>query len=171
VENQENWLILLCSYGILNILLVLLQKFRVELDVSGLVDTVDITESSSNGEIWRDRGKCLVDGKDILWLGVERIVVNVLIVDTIFLSTGDANFLYVIRYCFDEKVIALTISSHCFIGAARFKYSAVVLMLKSTSSSLKSIIWLENRGSPCSLKYFSSASKRPSNQGRSFLAQ
>ena len=29
----------------------------------------------------------------------------------------------------------------------------------------------ENRGSPCSLKYFSSASNIPSNQGNNFFAQ
>jgi hypothetical protein len=52
VENQEDWLVLLCSNGILDILLVLTEKFGVELDITGLVDTVDVTKSGSDGEVW-----------------------------------------------------------------------------------------------------------------------
>jgi len=34
---------------------VLAEKFRVELDVSGLVNTVDVAESSGDGEVGADR--------------------------------------------------------------------------------------------------------------------
>lgn len=134
---------------------------------------VDISETSGNGEVWGDWGEGLVDGKNILWLGVERVVINILVVDTILFTTSDTDFLlFMLEIAISLRSFReLTISSHCFIGAARLRYSAVVLMFQSTSSSLKSIMWLENRGSPCSLKYFSSASIRPSNHGRSFLAQ
>ena len=57
------------------------------------------------------------------------------------------------------------------MGAARLRYLTVVSMFHCTSSSDKSIMWLENSGSPCSLKYFSSASIMPSSQGSSFFAQ
>ena len=39
VEDQEDWLVLLSSDGILDILLVLAEELWVQLDVSGLVDT------------------------------------------------------------------------------------------------------------------------------------
>ncbi len=174
MEDQENWLLLLSSDSILDILLVLAEELWVQLDVSWLVDTMDVSETSGNGEVWGDWRESLVDGKDILGLGVEGVVVDILVVDTILLTACDTDLLFLIlaNGCKYEAVfIGLTISSHCFIGAARLRYLAVVSMLKSTSSSLRSIMWEENRGSPCSLKYFSSASRRPSNHGRSFLAQ
>tara|TARA_R110002060_G_scaffold6120_4_gene9361 strand:- start:335 stop:463 length:129 start_codon:yes stop_codon:yes gene_type:complete len=39
VEDQEDWLVLLSSDGILDILLVLAEELWVQLDVSWLVDT------------------------------------------------------------------------------------------------------------------------------------
>jgi len=144
----------------------------LQLDVTRLVYTVNVTETSGDGEVWGDWRKSLVNVKDILWLCVEGVVVNILVVDTILLATSDTDFLeYQLEFMFRRSCRRPTISNHCFIGAARLRYAAVVLMLYSTESSLRSIMWLENRGSPCSLKYFSSASKRPSNHGKSFLAQ
>jgi hypothetical protein len=55
VEDQEDWLIFLSSDVVLDIFLVLAEKLWVELDVTRLVDTVNITESSGNGEVWGDR--------------------------------------------------------------------------------------------------------------------
>jgi hypothetical protein len=48
VENEVDGLGLLETLLLLDVLLVLLEKLRAELDVTGLVDTVDVTESSSN---------------------------------------------------------------------------------------------------------------------------
>jgi hypothetical protein len=93
VENQEDWLVLLCAYGILDKLLVLAEKLGVELDISRLVNSMDVTETGSDGEVWGDWLKSLVDGKDVLGLSVERVVVNVLVVDTVLLTTSDTNFL------------------------------------------------------------------------------
>jgi len=52
MEDQEDWLVLLRSNGILDILLVLTEKFGVELDVTGLVDTVNVAESGGDREVW-----------------------------------------------------------------------------------------------------------------------
>jgi hypothetical protein len=52
VEDQEDRLVLLCPNGVLDMLLVLAQKLGVELNVTRLVDTVYVTESGSNGEVW-----------------------------------------------------------------------------------------------------------------------
>jgi hypothetical protein len=94
VEDQEDGLVLLCSNGILDVLLVFAEKLGVELDVAWLVDTVNVTESGRDGEVRRDWRKGLVDCQDILGLGVEGVVVNILVVNTVFLTTGDTNLLY-----------------------------------------------------------------------------
>jgi hypothetical protein len=74
---------------------MLTEELWVKLDISWLIDTVDITETRSDGEVWGDWGESLVNGKNILWLGIQRVVVNVLVVDTIFFATSDTNFLIV----------------------------------------------------------------------------
>ena len=65
----------------------------MQLDISWLVYTVDVTETSGDGEIRADLGQGAVDVPDILWLGVQGIVVHTLVVDTVFLTTSDTNFL------------------------------------------------------------------------------
>lgn len=93
VEDEEDWLVLLGSDGVLDVLLVLAEELWVELDVTGLVDTVNVTEAGGDGEEGGDRGEGLVDGKDILGLGVKGVVVNILVVDSVLLTTGDTDFL------------------------------------------------------------------------------
>lgn len=80
----------------------------MELDVSWLVDTVDVTETSSDGEVRGDWLKRLVDGKDILWLGVKGVVVNILVVDSILLTTGNTDFLKFINSVKYSKLKALS---------------------------------------------------------------
>ena len=93
MEDQEDWLLLLSSNSILNELLVLAEELRVQLDVSWLVDTMNVTETSGDGEVWGDRGESLVDGQDVLGLSVKRVVVNILVVNTILLTTSDTDLL------------------------------------------------------------------------------
>lgn len=76
-----------------NIDLVLAQELGVQTHITRLVDTVNVAKTSGNREIRRDGGEGVVDVPDILRLSVERVVVNVLVVDTILLSTSDTNFL------------------------------------------------------------------------------
>lgn len=93
VEDKEDGLGLLGANLLLDVLLVTREELGVKLDVAGLVDTVDITETSGNGEVRGDGNKSIVDGEDVLGLSVERVVVNVLVVDTVLLTTGDTDFL------------------------------------------------------------------------------
>lgn len=93
MEDEEDGLVLLGSNGVLDVLLVLAEELWVKLDVAGLVDTVDVTETSGDGEEGGDGGEGLVDGKDVLGLGVEGVVVNILVVDSVLLTTGDTDFL------------------------------------------------------------------------------
>ena len=73
--------------------LVLAKKLGLQLDVTWLVNTVNVTETSGNGEVWGDRRKGVVDVKDILGLCVEGVVVDIFVVDTILLTTSDTDFL------------------------------------------------------------------------------
>ena len=98
MEDEEDGLVLVGLDLVLDVFLVLLEQLRVELDVAGLVDTVDITETSGNGEVGADGGELVVDGEDVLGLSVERVVVNGLVVDTVFLTTSDTDFLQKLAY-------------------------------------------------------------------------
>ena len=91
MEDEEDWLVLLGADGGLDVGLVLAEKRWLELDVSWLVDTVDVSETGGDREVWGDWGEGLVDVEDVLWLGVEGVVVDVLVVDTILLTSGDTD--------------------------------------------------------------------------------
>lgn len=93
VEDQEHGLVVLAACLLLDIGLVLAEELRVQLHVARLVDTVDVAKAGSNAEVRADGGKCLVDLVDVLGLSVQAVVVDVLVVDTIFLTTRDADFL------------------------------------------------------------------------------
>jgi hypothetical protein len=71
VEDQENGLVLLGSNGILNILLVFAKQLWVQLDITRLVNTMDISETSSDREVRRDGRQSLVDLKNVFGLGVK----------------------------------------------------------------------------------------------------
>jgi hypothetical protein len=76
VEDEEVGLLLvdallaLLGQLLSNVDLVLAQELGVQLDVAGLVDTVDVTETSGDGEVGRDGGESVVDVPDILGLSV-----------------------------------------------------------------------------------------------------
>ena len=57
------------------------------------------------------------------------------------------------------------------MAASLFRYLTQISMFSALGSSDKSNMWELKRGSPCALKYSSSAATMPSNQGSSFLAQ
>jgi hypothetical protein len=93
VEDEEDGLVGGRTGLLLDVLLVLGEELGVELDVAGLVDTVNVTEASGNGEVGADGGEGVLDGQDVLGLGVEGVVVNILVVDTVLLTTGDTDLL------------------------------------------------------------------------------
>ena len=93
MENQENRFILLCTDGILDMLLVLAQQFWVKLNISWLVDTVNVSEAGGYGEVWGDWRQGLVDIEDILRLGIKRVVVDILIVNAVLFAASDTDLL------------------------------------------------------------------------------
>ena len=90
MEDEEDGLFSEAE-DLLDMGLVAAQTLGAELDVAGLVDTVDVAEAGSDGEVGRDLAEILDDVLDILGLGVEGVVINVLVVDTILLATSDTN--------------------------------------------------------------------------------
>lgn len=97
MEDEEDGLVLVGLGLLLDVGLVLGQQLGVQADVAGLVDTVDVAEAGGNGEVGADGGQGVVDGQDILGLGVEGVVVDVLVVDAVLLTTGDTDFLSPVR--------------------------------------------------------------------------
>ena len=93
MEDEEDGLVGGRTGLLLDVLLVLGEELGVELNVTGLVDTVDVTEASGNGEVGADGSEGVLDGQDVLGLGVEGVVVNILVVDTVLLTTGDTDLL------------------------------------------------------------------------------
>lgn len=96
MEDEEDGLVLLGAGLLLDVGLVTREQLGVQTDVTGLVDTVDVTETSGNGEVRADGSQSVVDGQDVFGLGVERVVVDVFVVDTVFLTTSDTDFLFII---------------------------------------------------------------------------
>lgn len=90
VEDQVQW-VLLTTDLLLSVFLVLTQDGWSQDNVTWLVDTVNVTESSSDGEVWRDWSQGSVDSEDGLWGSVQGLLVDVLVVNTILFTTGDTD--------------------------------------------------------------------------------
>lgn len=100
VEDEEDGFVLLGAGLLLDVGLVALEQLGVQTDVARLVDTVDITETSGNGEVGADSGEGFVDGENVVGLGVQRVVVDGLVVNTVFLTTSDTDFLFTLASLF-----------------------------------------------------------------------
>lgn len=143
MEDQEQWLVTTLALQLFTSeFLVLAQQFRSEDDVSGLVDTVDVTEGGGDGEVGGDGGQGLVDVEDFVWLGVQGVVVGTSVVDTVLLTTGQADFHFE-PFCGRGSVRTQSMKDMYsrFILAIRVKYLTQVAMFSSLDSSDKSIMW------------------------------
>lgn len=102
MEDEEDGLVLGGAGLLLNVRLVLGEKLWVQADVARLVDAVHVAEAGSDGEVRADGGESLVDVVDVLGLGVEGVVVDRFIVDAVFFTASDADFL-VLKIAFSER--------------------------------------------------------------------
>ena len=93
MEDEEDWLLLTELLLILDVFLVLLKQFRMEFDIARLVYTMDVSETSCDREVRGDLLEGSVDLVDVFRLSIQRVVVHIFIVDTVLLSTSDADFL------------------------------------------------------------------------------
>jgi len=96
VEDEEQGLVLGGVDLLLGVGLVLAQELGVEVHVSGLVDSVDVSESGGDGEVGGDRDESRVHVVDVLRLGVQSRVVDSGVVDSVLLTSGDSDFLSLI---------------------------------------------------------------------------
>ena len=89
MEDKEHGLEFL-----LNVLLSIVEDFWLEFNVSGGVDSVDVTEGSGATRECgvRDLGKLFVGVPHSLRLCVETGGVDIGVVDTVFLTSGDPEF-------------------------------------------------------------------------------
>ena len=65
----------------------------MEFDIARLIDTVDVAKAGGDAEVGGNLGEGGPDVVDVLRLGVERVVVNVLVVNAILFAASNANFL------------------------------------------------------------------------------
>jgi len=58
------------------------KEFRMETDVARFVDTMNVSESSSDGEIGTNFREIVIYIPNIFWLSIQRSVINSSIVNT-----------------------------------------------------------------------------------------
>jgi hypothetical protein len=93
MEDKEDGLVLFRAGLVFDECLVLAKQFRVQFHVARLVDSMNVAEACRDGEVRADFGQSGPDVVDVFGLRVERIVVNIFIIDPVLLTTSDANFL------------------------------------------------------------------------------
>lgn len=86
VHDKEDRLVGSRTKLLLGISLVLSETSRLEGDVTGLVDTVDVSKGGGDGEHVSNLGESIVNGIHLLGGGVKLLRVNILVVNTIFLA-------------------------------------------------------------------------------------
>lgn len=90
-ETVSQRLLLLSTQLRARVSLMLLQKLRVQLDIPWLIHTVYVPERSCNAKVGADLDQRIVDIVDVLWLGVQRGIVDVRVVHTVLFSTRDTD--------------------------------------------------------------------------------
>mmetsp|Transcript_22653 Transcript_22653/g.34847 ORF Transcript_22653/g.34847 Transcript_22653/m.34847 type:complete len:380 (-) Transcript_22653:167-1306(-) len=91
VHNQENGLLQRRADLLLGVSLVVSKLLGRKLDISRLVHTMHITESGGDTEHVTNLGQSFVHSVDLLRGGVELLGVNILIVNSILLSSGNTD--------------------------------------------------------------------------------
>lgn len=100
MEDKENGLVTFRGCLLFDQRLVFAEELRVQLDVARLVYTMDIPKAGSDGKKWAYFGQGAVNVINVVGLRVEGVVVNIFVVDPVFFTTCDSDFL-------------LTAISHC----------------------------------------------------------
>ena len=93
VEDKVHGLGVISSKLFLNVLLGVVEDFRLQVNISRSVDTVHVSERGSASEPGvGDLAELLVGVEDFFGLGVKTRRVDVGVVNTIFLTSGDTEF-------------------------------------------------------------------------------
>ena len=76
---------------LLRVRLVLCKELRVQLDISGLVHAVHVSESRRDTGVGTDLAERLVDLVDVFGLRIQAVVVHAGVVNAVFLTTSDTD--------------------------------------------------------------------------------
>mmetsp|Transcript_20997 Transcript_20997/g.43616 ORF Transcript_20997/g.43616 Transcript_20997/m.43616 type:complete len:278 (+) Transcript_20997:173-1006(+) len=91
MHDKENRFGTVSTKLLLCVLLVLKKTLRRKLNISGLVNTVDVSKGSGDGEHTSDRSKGFVYVPNLLRTGVKLFGVNIFIVHSILLASSNSN--------------------------------------------------------------------------------
>lgn len=95
MEDEKDWLIFFGFDLVFYVFLMLAKKFRVQLNVAGLVNTMYVSEASCDGEVGADGRQRLVNLVNVFRLSIQRVVVDGFVIYTVFFTTSDADFLLI----------------------------------------------------------------------------
>jgi hypothetical protein len=62
--------------------LVFAEEFGLEADVAWFVDTMDVSESSGDREVWSNGSESRIHIPDILWLSIQGSIIDTSVVNT-----------------------------------------------------------------------------------------
>mmetsp|Transcript_7207 Transcript_7207/g.17625 ORF Transcript_7207/g.17625 Transcript_7207/m.17625 type:complete len:365 (-) Transcript_7207:37-1131(-) len=124
VEDELHFLLVSALELLGKVLLGVVEDDRLEVNVSRSVNSVDISERSgaSEGGVL-DLGKLFVGVPDFLGLGVKTVGVDVSVINTIFLSSGDTEFEL-------EKDVELGEFLHVFLADANVLFEGFLGKIK-----------------------------------------
>merc|ERR1719491_1317347 len=91
MENEEVGFISLANFGSA-ILLKAIQQLWLQPDIAWFVDTMDVSESSSNGELLRNRGQGCPNSVNILRCRIQLVRRDATVVNTILHTSSYSNF-------------------------------------------------------------------------------
>jgi len=93
MEDEEKWLLILSADLALGIRLVFGKKFGVQLYVTRFVNTVHVSKRSRYAKVGADCRECGVYVVHFLRLGVQAAVLDTGVINAIFFTARDTNFL------------------------------------------------------------------------------
>jgi hypothetical protein len=122
------------------LVLVLGEQLRVELDVAWRIHAMHISETGGDWEIRTNLWQGRIDLIDILRLGIERVIVDILVIDTILLSPSDPDLHFKpLLHRWGPFKILITVNPKITRRGVRQTFD-VVLIFQCTSSSERSIM-------------------------------
>lgn len=100
---------------LLGVGLVLAEALRLQGDVAGFIDTVDVAKGGGDGEHFANGREGLVDGVDLLGRRVELFGIDGLVVDAVLLTAGDADLHLEPDVHLDEALKVLFANGNVFL--------------------------------------------------------
>ena len=124
VEDKFHGLLFTVIKFFSEVLLSVVKNDGLKVDISRSIDSVDISEggSASEGSVL-DLRKLLVCVPDFFWLGVKTVGVDIGVINTIFLASGDTEFEL-------EKDVKLGELLHVFLADANVLFEGFLGKIK-----------------------------------------